>query len=64
MMALTNEVGDWFESLLLSHDEADALLSTISHKLGVANATLFPLLISPSEKLGSNLHQALQILFS
>lgn len=64
MNVLTNEVADGFESLLLSHDEANFLLSTVSHKLGVANATLLPLFISPSEKLGSNLHKALQILFS
>ena len=61
---LTQEVSDWFKSLLLAHDEANALLCTISHELGVADATLLPLLIAPSEKLDSNLHDALQVLLA
>ena len=63
-IVLTNEVGYGFQSLLLSHDKADLLLLAVSHQLSVANSALFPLLVSPSEKLGSDLHQALQILFS
>ena len=61
---LTQEVSDGLESLLLAHDEANALLCTISHELGVANATFLPLLIAPSEKLDSDLHDALQVLLA
>ena len=61
---LTQEVSDGLESLLLTHDEANALLCTISHELSVANSSLLPLLIAPSEKLDSNLHDALQVLLA
>ena len=61
---LTQKVSNGLESLLLAHDEANALLCTISHELGVADATLLPLLIAPSEKLDSDLHDALQVLLA
>ena len=61
---LTQEVSDGLKSFLLAHDEANALLCAISHELGVADAALLPLLIAPSEKLDSNLHDALQVLLA
>jgi hypothetical protein len=61
---LTDEVGYWLKGLLLAHDKADALLLTIAHKLGVADAALFPLFIPPSEKFDSNLHEAFQVFFT
>ena len=61
---LTNEVGDGLESLLLTHDEANALLLTVAHQLGVANAALLPLFISPAEKLDTVLHHTLEVLLA
>ena len=61
---LTNEVSDWFESFLLSHNKLNGLLLAITHELSVSNSSLFPLLVAPSEKLGPDLHDALQVLFS
>ena len=62
--ALTDEVCDRLESLLLAHDEADLLLGAVTHQLGVADAALLPLLVAPAEKLGPDLHDALEVLFS
>ena len=61
---LTNEVSDRLERLFLSHHESHMLLTAVSHQLRVADATLLPLLISPSEKLGSNLHETLKVLLT
>ena len=63
-VALTDEVCDGLESLLLTHDEANLLLFAVTHELGVANTTLLPLLVSPAEKLGSDLHDALEVLLT
>ena len=59
---LTNEVCDRFERLFLSHNESNLLLLSVSHELGVADAPFFPLLVTPSEQLGSDLHEALEVL--
>ena len=61
---LTDEVGDWFESLFLAHDKANLLLSTVTHQLSVSNATLLPLFVAPAEKLCSDFHDALEVLLS
>ena len=63
-MVLTDKVSDGLERLLLAHDEANRLLSTVTHELGIANTTLLPLLVPPTEQLGSNLHDALEILLT
>ena len=63
-LTLTDEVGDRLKGLLLAHDEADLLLCAVTHKLGVANAALLPLLVAPAEKLGPDLHDALEVLLS
>ena len=46
-------VGDWLESLLLSHAETNVLLVLVSHELSVANASLLPLIVVESVNLGS-----------
>ena len=63
-VALTDEVCDGLESLLLTHDEANLLLFAVTHELGVADAALLPLLVAPAEKLGPDLHDALEVLLS
>ena len=57
-------IGDGFERLFLPHDHADALFFAVSHELGVADSTLFPLLVSPPEQLSPDLHDALEVLFA
>jgi hypothetical protein len=63
-MTLTDEVGYGLESLFLTHHEAGTLLFTVAHQLRVADATLLPLFVPPSEELNSDLHEALQVLLS
>ena len=63
-MLLTDKVSDGLERLLLAHDEANRLLLTVTHELGIADTALFPLLIPPAEQLGSDLHEALEILLT
>ena len=46
----------------MSHNESNLLLLSVSHELGVADAPFFPLLVTPSEQLGSDLHEALEVL--
>ena len=48
----------------MTHDEAAAFLSAVTHQLGVANAALFPLFVSPAEKLDAVFHDALKVLFT
>ena len=52
-------IGDWLESLLLSHAEANVLLFFVPHELCVSNASLLPLIVIESVKLCSALPQAL-----
>lgn len=56
---LTDEVSDWLEGLLLSHDESDFLGLLVSHEFGVASTSLLPLFVSDSVQLGSHLEDAL-----
>ena len=60
MAALTEEVGDGFEGLLLAHDEADSLRVLVAHQFAVADTTLFPLLLSESVQLNAHLENALK----
>ena len=62
--ALTKEVCYRLQGLFLAHDKLAAFLSTISHDLRVADSTLLPLLVAPSEKLSSDFHEALEVFFS
>ena len=48
-MLLTDKVSDGLQRLLLAHDEANGLLLTVPHELGIADAALFPLLVPPAE---------------
>mmetsp|Transcript_117926 Transcript_117926/g.164266 ORF Transcript_117926/g.164266 Transcript_117926/m.164266 type:complete len:202 (-) Transcript_117926:20-625(-) len=52
------EVTNGLESLLLSHDKSNFLLSLVTEKFAVANTSLFPLVISESEELASHLEDA------
>ena len=61
---LTDEVSDRFERLFLSHNESNLLLLSVSHQFGISNAPFLPLLVSPSEQLGADLHEALEVLLS
>ena len=61
---LTQKVSDGLERLLLAHDKANFLFRVVSHELRVANASLLPLLLTPSKDLGSDFHQAHQVLFT
>ena len=61
---LTQEVSNGLQGLLLAHDEADLLLSLVSEKLAVANATLLPLVVSESEELASHLEDGLFLLLT
>ena len=61
---LTQKVRDGLEGLLLAHNKANFLFCVVSHELGVANAAFLPLFIAPSEELGSDFHQAHQVLFA
>jgi len=49
------EVANGLESLLLSHDKSDLLLSLVTEKFAVADASLLPLVVSESEELASHL---------
>ena len=53
-------VGNWLESLLLSHGKSDLLLALVSQELGISDTSLFPLLITPSVKLCSLLVDCLK----
>ena len=59
---LTVEVADGLQSLLLAHHEANTLLSLVAHEFGIADATLFPLLVPVAVELDSHLEDALEVL--
>ena len=61
---MKDEVGDWLESLLLAHDEADLLGLLVAEELAVASTTLLPLTISEAIELASDLEDALLLLLS
>ena len=61
---LTDEVANWLEGLLLSHNESDLLGLLVSHQLAVACASLFPLVVSEPVDLASLSEDALLGLLS
>ena len=69
VVVLTDKVANGLQSLLLTHDESNALLLAVSHELAVSYTSLFPLHafsgeLGPSEKLDTHFHDALEVLFS
>ena len=59
---LTDEIGHGLQCLLLAHQHPDSLLLAVSHKFCIANAALFPLIISEPVKFYPHFEDALQIL--
>ena len=61
---LTHEIGNWFFGFVLSHEEAHSLLFLVSEQLCIANAALFPLIVSEPVQLDTEFHDALESLFT
>ena len=64
ILRLTNEICDWLESFLLSHDKSNLFGLFVPHEFEISSSSLFPLIIPHSVKFASHFENTFLKLFT